>query len=365
MTTLATRSADYVTPGPPGLDLALTIECTSGPQQRVGTTHRVVVRSDWSVDAAHSFEAERAARSMGGWCSCLYFAETVVPAYGAALRIISGSASASVRGTLSAAGVAALCTGRGWTVDNPDAAAELLAAALLNAAGSRWARWGDPRYVDDAEGSYGALWELGVPPVEVEKLARQLPASSWPLPTAFYEAAYLGRVDDGWLLGAINCYPTREFISWATNQEGERPRIPVESLWRMFDLGLSAEEAISVVEAGVPMDLLSTVASRDGVGAVTAAMWLCLWWPLGVRPGPAHYDALDAEQVLAQPPPSWKLAWTAQSLGRFGAGAPSRTELAVMLALTPDLALIEGAIACGIRSATDIRFTQIIQHKER
>lgn len=355
-------TAPRVTPAPPGHDLFLTIECTSGPHERVGTTHRVVVHSDWSVETPHNFEAERAARSMGGWCTCLYFAETVVPAYRAALRIIAGSTSAEVRSTLSPAGVAALCAGRGWAVDAPDAAAKPLAAAVLSAAGGRWARWGDPRYIDDSEASYGTLWRLGVTVPEVETLARHIPATAWPMPAIFYEAALSGSIDADWLIGAANCFPTHDFVVWAASR-GPRLRTPVDSLWRMLDLGLDAEDAMRFIEAGVPLSALVTLAANVGVGGAPAAGWLALWWSLGVAPDDVHFELLARERVLAQRPPSWRLAWTSRSLGKFGAQAPPRTELAVMLALTTDLDLIEGAIAIGIHAATDIRFIHLIHQR--
>ena len=78
-----------IVPAPLGRELDLTIECTSDPYERFGTQHRVIIHPDWTVETPHDLEAERIARSFGGWSTCLAFVERVVPAYRGALEMMT------------------------------------------------------------------------------------------------------------------------------------------------------------------------------------------------------------------------------------------------------------------------------------
>jgi hypothetical protein len=91
----------FVRPAPEGASLSLEIDCVSHPSGHVGTKHRVVIRADWTVETMHDLEAERLSRALGGWSSCLCFAESVVPAYRHSLEVMADPAlmsTALVRG---------------------------------------------------------------------------------------------------------------------------------------------------------------------------------------------------------------------------------------------------------------------------
>ena len=67
----------------------MIIECSSDPSERRGVTHRVIIHPDWTVDVPHDIEAERVARSFGGWSTCLELVERVIPAYRRALDLMT------------------------------------------------------------------------------------------------------------------------------------------------------------------------------------------------------------------------------------------------------------------------------------
>ncbi|MBQ9917199.1 MAG: hypothetical protein IJO71_08365 [Microbacterium sp.] len=382
-----------VAPAPYGQDLDLVIECTSDPRERFGAPHRVIVHPDWTVETPHDLDAERIARSFGGWSTCLLFADRALPTFRRALHVMAHPAQItagdepwtaapqddddsddfcsypldpsslrdSVREEIKPSRM--IPGSPSSHAASPEAidAERKLYTELFSRAGRAWATAGDPRHIDGGEIGFLEVWAQGLLPTHVDELARSLPRSALPLSPQFYSRAHFDDVDVDWLIGAIQCYPDREFADWAVAQNVAWAQTPVEVVWRLYELGLSARDAIGVLEQRVPIDTLVELARRPGVGGQTAARWLTIWARLGVTPTTAHYRLLEANRVLLQRPQSWMLDTTASALRRFGAGAPDRTELAVMLALTTDLGAIERAIRRGARAATDPRFLELIR----
>lgn len=384
--------------------LWITIECTPTAADRFGTPHRVLVRPDWSVEAPHDLDAERVARSLGGWCSCLHFTERVVPAFRRALQAMRAPGRLPFDGhrwrnrTILGAGDERWTREDGdpWEANDSDLepasrflanvvrreispehqlrrpatglvepaideAEERMYKELFIQAGRNWSARGDPRYIDDGAEGYLDLWEHGVLPTQVAEIARSLPRESWPLPQEFYLKAHFDDIDPDWLTNVISCYPTRDFAIWAVGQ-GDRywERYPAETVWRMYELGIGDRDAIGALDAEVPIQSLAELANRPGISGTSAARWLTIWSKLGVVPSSIHYRLLEAHRVLLERPAPWLLDWTANALRKFGPSAPSRTELAVMLALTPDVGMIEEAVRRGIQTATDVRFIQLV-----
>jgi hypothetical protein len=234
---------------------------------------------------------------------------------------------------------------------------------LFARAGKSWSESVDARFIQDGAEGFLTMWQEGVFPLHIAALARSLPSSIWPLPPEFYWQAIFGGIDLGWLAGVANCFPEREFAEWAVNQNS-LARMPGDVIGRMYELGLSSSDAINAVEQRVPIEALSVLANRPGVGGPTAARWLTIWAQLGVTPSGSHYRLLEANRVLMQRPPLWALDSTASAIRKFGSDAGDRTELAVMLALIPDVEVIKSAIRGGIRSAIDPRFTQMIHQRK-
>lgn len=354
-------------PAPDRQTLEVTIECTGTPGDRYGIQHRIAIDPDWSVQSReHDLDAERIARSLGGWCSCLHFAEHVVPAFRDTIQRMRSTSGPDARG---------LHPGRfPGAPDRPrrDPAASLVAQEeqrmyeqLFLDAGRVWAAWGDSRYVQRGFHDYLLLWREGVLPTTVAEIARSLPREAWPLPHEFYLDAHCSELDRDWLTNVISCYPTRDFAMWAVQQsDGRRQRASAQTVWRMYELGIQDRDAIGALDAQVPLETLLELAERPGVGGITAARWLTVWARLGVMPSGIHYRLLEARRALLDRPAPWLLDWLAAALRRFGPEGPTRTELAVMLALTSDVGLIERAVAGGIRTATDVRFLRLIdQHR--
>lgn len=363
-----------VTPAPAAQNLVTMIECTADPETRFGVEHRITIRTDWSVECPHDLEAERIARSFGGWSTCLAVADVVVPALRRALTLMhdpselstDGDATHELREAYAAVQheiaprsiLPALPAGA-----NADPALRTrereLFAQLFSEAGRSWAAAADARQIDGGAAGFRTLWAEGVSPARVDEIARGVPRRAWPLPVDFVALAHFGPVDLEWLFGLIHCFPDREVVDWAVQQRYSGRRAQSDNVWRLAELGLSPRDAIGVLDQRVPLDALVAIASHPDVGAPTAARWLTLWAQLGVTPTREHYRVLAETRALSERPPSWKVDSIAHALRGFGHGAPDRTELAVMLALVPDQAAVERAIRRGVTTATDPRFLEI------
>jgi len=386
------------TPGPAGQGLEVVIECTSAPTERFGVQHRVRIAPDWTVTLdAHDVASERIARTLGAsWCSCLYFLESVVPAYRETLAFVADpkrwaeqcanwrwmesvsehricwwcdlgrdceadlpveTTSERMRHALSPEGMASRCRSSEWPGLDLSLAAHDQSAALLSAAGRAWCRSGDHTQVDGGEDGFIDLWRSGVLPTHVDEIARSIPRQALPLSPDFYWDAHFGTVDPQWLSAVVCCYPDREFAEWAITQEDRWRRIDPHDVWRMFELRLSARDAMGALDAQVPVDTLVDLSHRGDVPAATAARWLTVWSRIGIMPTSQHFRVLEANRALGNVPSAWRLDATTDALRARGVrDAPSRLDLAVMLAIAGDVPAVVAAVARGVREATDLRF---------
>lgn len=356
-------------PAPAGRSLEVTIECTTDTSDPSGIRHLAVIRPNWDVETPHhDLEAERVGRALGGWCSCLHFAERIVPAYRRALGSMVNAPTRNLRALVrnEISPDRQLRFGAGSVPDGPLAEAErTMFARLFARAGEVWSAWGEPRYVQDGVDTYIALWHAGIAPTTVERIARSVTSAAWPLPATFYERAYFDDVDATWLASVLNCYPEPEFALWASEQSGRWERYPAGAVWRLYTFRIGASDAIAALEARVAPTDLTALAARPGVDGTAAVRWLTLWSRAGAAPSASHLRLLEKHRVLAQRPETWLPDWTLAALRRFGPDAPSRTELTVMLALSRDVDVVERAVADGIRTATDSRFIRLITTRKK
>ena len=269
---------------PPNHPVTITIDCTAAPDVQSGTPHRITLHSDWRVDSAHDLEAERVGRSLGSWCSCLHFVDRIIPIYREAMHIMADPAQLPRRGNrwgniqsdpAQSDGVSNVGPLRFPHANLADALAQelspqhLLAITrnisqagdelaplehrmykkLFSQAGRVWAGAGDPHQIDGGQDSFYSLWLEGIPSVKIDEIARSLPKAAWPLPEDFYRRAYLD-IEGSWLYNAVSCFPTREFVEWASRQEFTWDRTKFKTVWRVHEVGLSVGDAIALLESG-------------------------------------------------------------------------------------------------------------------
>jgi hypothetical protein len=372
------RRETPIGPAPHGASLSVTIACTATPADRVGVAHSVGIRPDWTVDTPHDLDAERTARAFGAWCSCLFFAEVVVPMLrrtllGAADSALVGDAwrpwwraeraADAARLAFSVDGLAALCRTSAWSLDGLEVAARAQAAAILNAACWAWARAGDPRQVRDGVDGFALLWDSGVLPMQVDAIARRMLHSTWPLSVEFYEAAFFGAVPAVWLAGVTTSFPTSAFAEWAAAQEHRWESISPDDVERLRELHLSDADAIGALEERISPAAITEAALLAGVSARTASRFLIAWSRVGVAPTRDQVALLARRGAVVEHPPVRRLDDVVAALRPVVLYALPRTEIAVMLAICPDIAVLTRAARLGVRAATDPRFTRMVDER--
>ncbi len=217
------------------IPLTVTIPCTPDPAARLGALHRVTIAGDWSVVTPHDLGAERIAESLGGWCACLHFADRVVPAFRdsyammidrnpfAAFRvqrldeidrelgdplddwvILPGLGMRDVRAALRESISPARAIRRTGEADAVIEAEREQYTRLFSAAARAWAAWADPAQLVEGRGGFLSLWEHGIPPLVIDRIARELPRASWPLPARFFDRVVFDGVDRTWLSSVLN-----------------------------------------------------------------------------------------------------------------------------------------------------------------
>ena len=213
-----------IMPAPGGTDLLVDIECTTDPRQSEGATHPVAIHADWTVMTVHELDGERVARSLGGWSSCLHFAETIVPAYRHCLRIMSDPTSLgrnpigswmntsppfcpgghrhstlreAVRHEIDGIHLARQFESDQWRfdVDSLEHAGYQQFRELMWVARPMWAAAADPRVVRLGVDGYLQLWREGLLPAHAETIAHRVPRIAWPLTVEFFVERYYEQLE--------------------------------------------------------------------------------------------------------------------------------------------------------------------------
>lgn len=358
-------------PAPGGEPLVLTIECTISPADQFGAPHTVTVLPDWSVTVPHDLEAERVAALFGGWSSCERFASAAVPAYRRMVDVMSGASELdrAAGGSWAASRAPGCCTPPSVFTSRFEAllhevGPSHLAAAfgttpqavqVIAAAGRHaWSQAADPSLLEGGEAGYRELWDRGIHPERVARLAHALPDAVCPLPVATYVQAERRDIDTVWLAGVAAVFPVTEFAAWCVSNADGSGRITASEVRELRDLGLSPRDAMAALEGGVAASAIADAVHVSGARPASLARWMGAWARIGCAPTGEHYLLLAERRLLHARP----LAADIDALVTGAGRAVDRTEAAVMLALEPSPHRVLAAIRGGVRSAADLRPTR-------
>lgn len=212
-----------ITPAPTG-SLAVEIECTAKPTDNLGTSHTITINADWSVSAPeHDLGADRVSRALGGWSSCLHFAESTVPAYRHVLGVMHRPASLvsdargrwlntmssgcrhtphvhtslrdAVRHEVSYDHAAGLHRNDLWRVDGVEIASWSHLFQLLWVARGAWVQTARPYFVRLGVNGYLQLWRNGLLPGQAETIAQGTPTVAFPLPVDYFINAHYRQLE--------------------------------------------------------------------------------------------------------------------------------------------------------------------------
>lgn len=355
-------------PAPDGGGLELSIECTASPSARFGAVHTVTIHPDWNVTTPHDLEAERVAVVFGGWSSCLDFADGVASAYrrllGVMAREVPLERDAGGRWLTSEAPG---CCPQPRGFDSLDgavvheASVPHLAKAfgtthwqveqIRSAARSIWSKMSDPALVVGGADGYQALWDRGIHPARVQRIAERMPASARPLTVKLYASVEYRDIDIDWLADVVAVYPTPEFADWCVWHAAVRDLIPPAEVAALRGLGLAARDAMIALEGGLDAETISSIAGAAEASAPTIARWRGAWAAVGCAPSGEHYRLLADHRALHVRPQPTEVDDVCAAV----AGSVDRTEVAVMLAIEPHRERVIAALRRGVRSAADPR----------
>jgi hypothetical protein len=367
-------------PGGPGLGLTLDLDCRTSKNARRGRSHPVTITADWSFESHHDLAAERVAAAFGGFTSCLGVAERGVPALRELVQLLAREGKAPV----------AAVTGRGWMVTVPvrgclcerrffrgpaEAArhardvrhlarkhgADAWALELLATAAIRANRGFEPLPEDlrtaarlvREDGGATLLWSSGIHLARVPGLAALVPGCEEALPTAYFLGVGTREVDAEWFARTLSRRPDPDVATWlAWSAEAVAPTTG-DDCGEWLALGIPVRDVAELLAARTTPETARELGRLTGLSDRGAAMYLANWAQAGCSPTPAHVSLLEQTGIpRAYRPPVTAvnlLEVTACELG----DPPSRTDLAVMLAIAGTRTAVIDLLERGVRTPYD------------
>jgi hypothetical protein len=219
------------------------------------------------------------------------------------------------------------------------AADERLLGSLLEAAAKQYDALPRPHADGDLAGLVrevggpAELWGAGLHPAAVREMAALVPGCAEPLPVAFYLGVATRDVDRDWLSATLARRPDPDIAAWlAWSDEAVTPTCGTDC-GEWLALGLPLRTVQDLLTARTSPHAARRLGRRAGLSDRNAAAFLANWAQAGCEPTADHLTLLDRLGIHRGYRPSVTainlLELTASELGE----PPSRTDLAVMLAL--------------------------------
>lgn len=371
-----------VGPSPDGGPLELMVECRTSRTALRGDRHPVVIHADWSVATPHDLDAERVAVAFGGYTSCMELVDETVPAFHAAMHVLTRCTRLPVRRDkrgrwriMPAHQIAGCCrlahfstiAAAGVHLRNPPHLArqhgvpEWQLGDLMEAAAPSWGEWeGAPHGAEDVRhlvrevGGPTDLWRAGVRPDDVLALAQVASAVREPLPVSYYLGMAYGPADAEWVRELVAHRPDGDTAAWLAWSDS--PRNADSAQWAAWlDLGVPRRDVRFAVESGLDPQRVPAIADRLGSPLGVTARDVVRWAEAGCHPTAEHFAFLARYGLEhTHPHPGSVDALVKDADHRALAQMPDRTELAVMLLVLGTRQLVLGALAGGVRSLADI-----------
>ena len=340
------------------------------------TTHPIVIEADWTVTTPHDLALERVAAAMGGYLSCLELVDRGI----AGLReIVQRRARRSVArmsrdtgGRWTPAVLPADCSCESFGFGSaPEAAVHLrgtkhvahefgvspraldrLLAPILDAHDTLFFT---PSEVDrDAAAmvrdfhGVDQLWDCGLHPESIVAIHHAAWPDGPPLPVWFYLGVVSRRPALEWVARTLAVVPDEDIAVWLcwTNAQLDHAHPDARNGWLQAGV---PRKAIAALADGsytpIEVALLSKTTERS---LAAAALTLAAWHRARCHPFPRDIALLD--ELGVDPwyePSSGAIDWLEERAR--GRGAPSRTQLGLLLAVCGTRAGAMKALGQGIR----------------
>ncbi|MFT4263463.1 MAG: hypothetical protein QM572_08790 [Nocardioides sp.] len=363
-----------------GSPLQLSVECRTSRNASRGRPHWIRIHADWSVETPHDLAAERVAAAFGGFTSCLELVDDVIPAVARSMGLLSRREPLPVqrrdgrswhvkriRGCCSAANFTTV-QNAGDHLRSPAHLARQYGVAVrglkavLEAVNDASDAIRLDRVLEQHPGVGGLvlegsgirdLWAAGIHPSEIPAMAAHAVGVREALPVSYFVGLRYAGTDPDWLARTIVHRPDPMVASWLawTSVQSSLACDDVGS-WLAMGVGRQEIEALTaaMIGPGEAVDL-ATATHR---ATRSAARILAVWGTAGCRPSADQISLLDRHGIGDHVRPSAAAIDLLVKRARPYEPVPSRTELAVMLALTGSAHDVEVALSQGVRRAEDL-----------
>lgn len=356
-------------PAPWNGDLTLDVECRLSRSATRGSAHPIVIHEDWTVDTPHDLEAERVARALGGYCSCVDLIDRVLPRAAPGLDWVARRARPPlhrVEGSWHTdAGDGAGC--RGGSRPFPTARAayadtlrpELLAMRfavplwqlapvvrrVAEVTRPDFARFGAAAALVRG-GDLVGLWRAGIHPREVPGMAQWAGPVRGPLPRTYFEAVAYHSHPPDWIAEVLAHRPDPDVAGWLAWLDPPRPDGFPMGPW--LALGIGQRDLMVAVTKGVPHARIGEVVTATGWSSQVAGRALAAWARADCFPTAADLALLERRGVSQAP--SARAVDAAVTAARRIAAGFDRSTAGVMLALCGNLPEFVHAMQNGVRT---------------
>jgi hypothetical protein len=367
-------------PGGRGRALTLDLECRTSKDAASGAPHPVTITTDWRFESPHDLAAERVAVAFGGFTSCLGVAEYAVPALHEAVRLHARIAPVPV----------ARSGERGWMVNEPvpgctcqkrffstpavaashardpghlalkHGAVEDLLGSLIRASLGALAQDrppldgpGAPKTLVREGDGLARLWAVGVHPDRVRALADLVPGCTEPLPVAYYLGAATRDLDRTWLTATLAQRPDPDVAAWVAWSEEAVGPVHRPGYGHWLGLGVPVRAVEALVEAGVPTSAVLDLSAATGLSPLECAKVLAVWAEVQCRPTADHLAILARHGVHRGYRPPVTAVNLLAAVADTHPDPPTRTDLAVMLAIAGNRRQVLDLLDRGVRTPAD------------
>ena len=359
----------------------LDLECRTAPDALSGARHPVVIAPDWTVRTPHDLAAERLARALGGYCSCVDLVDRTLPAVRASLPLLrrqdhvelessarrawtlrrrasccpsaSPSIAHAVRHARSADHIATTHDAPAWQVTD-----------VLEQVGHVDGPWVSPPEPTRTVPELGhvqhlrQLWDAGIHPDELHDLAAVVGIDE-PLPVEYFLALTYGRTDRAFLSAVARWCHDPDLLAWLAWREDPGGKAPARVWAGWILLGVPRWQIVLIVDSRVRPEHVRTAAAALGRPARFVAADVVGWITRGCFPTLDHLRELEALGLSQNHPTDSALTDVCVAAANLVVGTsdprcPDRTELGVLLAMTGSISTTLELIRRGVRAVSDL-----------
>ncbi len=364
-------------------DLTFPISCRTSRDAASGRRHALTIRDDWSVLTSHDLQAERIASAFGGYSSCLELVDRTIPRMRESLRLVARQTRPALRRDkrgdwrVPAHELVECCRNHAFPsvrstvghLRSPEHLANLLGLPLWQVRELVTAVSGACRpelgpaspsahHVREPEG-LEQLWQAGIHPTEVPRLASFASVVHEPLPTTYFEGvAYSGHRPD-WLDDVLAYRPDADTAAWLAWHAPPDAAGDAADWGPWLGYGLPRQDFTLAVDKHVPAEIVTAVQEKCGWPLRTAARVVLAFARADCAPTPDQLTVI-ARLGLEHAIPG-KAAVDAAAEDALRAGMPSdrthpidRTELGLMLAVAGNRPMLLAALRRGARTVSDL-----------